>query len=201
MSWDMYTACGSSPQHLHPKIPWCPRSHHGTPNLPPGKLCSARVICRHLWFLSLPTMSLVPHEALLVLSFTWCLTTPLHLRASVGLCANMSLSLFPWFWLPGVWLLQPCPCCLTPLPSPCPWLQPAVPFLPLLPYSGSYLLPALGYSAFRLPSTLPSPSGPGCWQKGGFSPCPITLPSVADKVSCISPLISSKIFSKCQGWE
>lgn len=167
---------------------------HGTPNLPPGKLCSARIIYAHLWFQSLPTMSLVPHEALLVLSFTRCLTAHchLHFRAGVGLCANMSLSPFPWLWLLGalpVWLLLDCPSLSLPAATACCAIS------ALAPSS------ALGYSAFRLPSTLPSPSGPGCWQKGGFSPCPITLPSVADKVSCISPLISSKTFSKCQVWE
>lgn len=163
-------------------------------------------------FVHICDFSPFPQCLLCLIKHFWCFLSHdvwqqhrhLHFRPAVGLCANVSVSFSLSLSTGGSGCVAAALPMLLDSPSlslPMATAHCAISALaPLQQYLPSPLLPALDYS-FRLPSTLPSSSGPGCWQKGGFSPCPITLPSVADKVSCISPLISSKTFSKCQVWE
>ena len=183
MLWGMYPARGSTPQHLHPRLLWCPGSQHGAPNLPPGKPCSARVICPRPWFQPLPTLSLMPGEALLVLPFRKCLVALLPpafygwcwaLCQHVPVCRSLGLAAGQ-LWLCGCCSLaravrRPfpllargysllCSFCPCPLPAAAPFCQPSA----FLLHSGSpplsqhRLALAAGRREVFLPAWLLSP--------------------------------------------
>lgn len=113
--WGRYPACGSTSQHLHPKLLWCPISSYGTLNLPPGKPCSARVDAHVHGFSPFPhslSYSCAPFHTVFIDTSATC-SLGLVLGFVLTCLCPLLLGSGCWGAL-AVWLQQPCLCCSTP---------------------------------------------------------------------------------------